>query len=589
MSKEESSRGGLLSKVVRFVRNPTVDWSALDTLAVERESQFSKEALKELMERKRRNDFVRRREFAQLRQLRQRGVQQPQRNEEPAADPSCLSELNSPGERAATLQKIDEIEAQMSQQWWKGAPRPARPDRPLETTGWKASQPPGDTTARAFAPTEAGSLPPVPVESAEVSGPPVVALQPPEAPGAPAAQAPAALPAAQAAFDGTIPHPPAVPAPRPAEGEPEKFVHAPELEEAAIRFAQADFAGAEKALQEALALSQQAEPAVQEEFWLALFDLYRATGQAERFDALAIDFAARFGRSAPLWVSLPEQLGQPGIAGAADGISAAARRSFGWSAPPTFTAALLVALRAALERAAPPWTLNWARLAAIEPEVVPQLTALFSRWAEDRTVQLVFAHAQVLHALLAEKTPSGDRSTPAAWWLLRMACLRLMGRVDEFELVALDYCVTYEVSPPAWEPPHCSCIDGEEPHAADATAQQHESLLPQDMLASGTGTLSLSVPLDAGPVPALSGQIEGDCSALLPPLEAHLRPGEPLVIDCEHLIRTDFAAAGTLLNWAAEQQAKGQQLQFDKLHRLVAILFNVLGINEHAWVVVRKK
>jgi anti-anti-sigma regulatory factor len=62
-----------------------------------------------------------------------------------------------------------------------------------------------------------------------------------------------------------------------------------------------------------------------------------------------------------------------------------------------------------------------------------------------------------------------------------------------------------------------------------------------------------------------------------------------LVIDCEHLIRTDFAAAGTLLNWAAEQQAKGQQLQFDKLHRLVAILFNVLGINEHAWVVVRKK
>lgn len=589
MSKEESSRGGLLSKVVRFVRNPTVDWSALDTLAVERESQFSKEALKELMERKRRNDFVRRREFAQLRQLRQRGMQQPQRNEEHAADPSCLSELNSPGERAATLQKIDEIEAQMSQQWWKGSARAARPVRPMEAADWKTSQPPGDTTVRAFAPTEAVSLPPVPVESSGVSGSPVVALQPPEMPGAPAALAPAALEAAQAAFDGTIPHPPAVPEPRPAEVEPEKFVHAPELEEAAIRFAQADFAGAEKALQEALALSQQAEPAVQEEFWLALFDLYRATGQAERFDALAIDFAARFGRSAPLWVSLPEQLGQPGIAGAADGIGAAAHRSFGWNAPPTFTAASLAALRAALERAAPPWTLNWARLAAIEPEAVPQLTALFSRWAEDRTVQLVFAHAQVLHALLADKTPSGERSTPADWWLLRMACLRLMGRVDEFELVALDYCVTYEVSPPAWEPPHCSCIDGEEPHAADAAAQQHEALLPQGMLAGGAATLSPSASMEADTVPTLSGQIEGDCSALLPPLEAHLRPGEPLVIDCEHLIRTDFAAAGTLLNWAAEQQARGQQLQFDKLHRLVAILFNVLGINEHAWVVVRKK
>lgn len=585
MSKEESSRGGLLSKVVRFVRNPTVDWSALDTLEVERESQFSKEALKELMERKRRNDFVRRREFAQLRQLRQRGVHQPQRNDEPAAEPSCLSELNSPGERAATLQKIDEIEAQMSQQWWKGAARAARPARPMEASDWKTSQPPGDTTVRAFAPTEAVSLPPAPVASAAVSGPPAVAPQPPAEPGAALPPA-AALPATQAALDGALPPPPAVPAPRPAEAEPEKFVHAPELEEAAIRFAQADFAGAENALQEALAQNQQAEPAVQEEFWLALFDLYRATGQAERFDALAIDFAARFGRSAPLWVSLPEQLGQPGAAGAA---GAAVHHSFGWSAPPTFTAASLVALRAALARAEPPWTLNWARLAAIEPEVLPQLTALFNHWAEDRTVQLVFAHAQVLQALLAEKTPSGERSTPADWWLLRMACLRLMGRVDEFELVALDYCVTYEVSPPAWEPPRCSCVDGEGPHVADELAQQPASLFAPSTLADGLGAQSLSVPLDAGPTISLSGQIEGDCSALLPPLEAHLRPGEPLVIDCEQLIRTDFAAAGTLLNWAAEQQAKGRQLQFDKLHRLVAILFNVLGINEHAWVVVRKK
>lgn len=587
MSKGESSREGLLSKVVRFVRNPTVDWSALDTLETERESQFSKEALKELMERKRRNDFVRRREFAQLRQLRQRSVQPLQRNEESAVEPSSyLSDLNSPGERAATLQKIDEIEAQMSQQWWKGSARAARPVRPMEAADWKTSQPPGDTTVRAFAPTEAVSLPPVPVESSEVSGSPVVALQPPEMPGAPAALAPAALEAAQAAFDDTIPHPPVVPEPRPAEVEPEKFVHAPALEEAAIRFAQADFAGAENALQEALAQSRQAEPVVQAEFWLALFDLYRATGQADRFDALAIDFAARFGRSAPLWVSLPEQLGQSDMAG---GAGAAARRNFGWSAPPTLTAASLLALRAALERAEPPWTLNWSRLAAVEEEAVPQLTALFSRWAEDRSAQLVFAHAQALLALLAEKTPSGERSTPPDWWLLRMTFLRLMGRVDEFELVALDYCVTYEVSPPAWEPPRCSCVDGEGPHAVDELAQQPASMFAPSTLADGTGALSLSVPLDGGPVASLSGQIEGDCSALLPSLEAHLRLDEPLVIDCEHLIRTDFAAAGTLLNWAAEQQARGRQLQFDKLHRLVAILFNVLGINEHAWVVVRKK
>ena len=63
MTKEYSAPGGLLSKVVRFVRNPTVNWGELDTIETDRESQYSKQVLKEMLERKRRNDFVRRREF----------------------------------------------------------------------------------------------------------------------------------------------------------------------------------------------------------------------------------------------------------------------------------------------------------------------------------------------------------------------------------------------------------------------------------------------------------------------------------------------------------------------------------------------
>lgn len=75
MSKDESNNDGLLSKVVRFVRNPTVNWNELDNLEAERESQYSKQMLKEMIERKRRNDFVRKREFDHLRKLRQRDTQ----------------------------------------------------------------------------------------------------------------------------------------------------------------------------------------------------------------------------------------------------------------------------------------------------------------------------------------------------------------------------------------------------------------------------------------------------------------------------------------------------------------------------------
>ena len=67
-----NERPGLLSKVAKFVRNPTKDWSELDLPDQPQESAYDKQALKAMIERKRQNDFVRKREFDQLRKLRNR-------------------------------------------------------------------------------------------------------------------------------------------------------------------------------------------------------------------------------------------------------------------------------------------------------------------------------------------------------------------------------------------------------------------------------------------------------------------------------------------------------------------------------------
>src|SRR5512140_1231645 len=114
--KEETT--GLLSKVVKFVKNPTTNWADLDQQETDRESTYSKQMLKEMIERKRRNDFVRKREFDMLRKMRRSEVMA---GHDTSARPSFFqSSLPSrPDDRASTLKKIDEIEAQMSQQWWK--------------------------------------------------------------------------------------------------------------------------------------------------------------------------------------------------------------------------------------------------------------------------------------------------------------------------------------------------------------------------------------------------------------------------------------------------------------------------------------
>jgi hypothetical protein len=578
MSKEETTPGGLLSKVVRFVKNPTVNWTELDSIQDDRESQYSKQMLKEMIERKRRNDFVRRREFDQLRKLRQREVLQGQRVEDAAGRPSFFqSSMASPDERAVTLKKIDEIEAQMSQQWWKskqGADAPTQPGVMPESSTEEGSE---SAYARAYAPTAPGSLP-TPLENK-------AAVQPLFADdsmaigrfGGADAQMNASSPD-EASFS------PAVTATQPAPAfEPEEFVHEPDLEEAAIRFANGDHAGAESGLMDVLAQHQQDAPEHQLEIWMTLFDLYRATGQHDRFDTLAIDFAAQYSRSAPLWFSMPEQLGMAAAVEPAAGAAAGAvRKDFSWNAPPTVAVSSVAALQASLARSASPWTLSWARLTGIDEAAVPLMADQFTLWA-DREGQLIFSGVEKLNALLDAKAQSGDRSTNPEWWRLRMAALRLMGKADEFEMVALDYCVTYEVSPPSWVSPRCGYSDNEGGTSGAAPLAADSDFGPSDL-----GDMSMPAPLDAGPVAQLSGHIDGDATPLLEPFQAFLRPGVPLTIACDKLIRVDFAAAGSVLNWAAEQQSHGHVIQFQNLQRLVAIFFNVIGINEHAWVVPRK-
>ena len=590
MSKEETPpAGGLLSKMVRFVRNPTVQWTELDSLQDDRESQYSKQMLKEMIERKRRNDFVRRREFDQLRKLRQREVLQGHRTEDSSNRPSFFQgSMASPDERAVTLKKIDEIEAQMSQQWWKSKQSGNEAGETMPLT-----MPPGETQpvsgpdtqaaadARAFAPTVPATLAsPLAAASAAPTAPsPVAPLFANDSMalgrfgGVDAALQ--AEPEVHPSFSPTVPGGVA-----PVVVQLERFVHEPDLEEAAIRYANGDHEGAESGLLQVLEQHRQDDPEQQLELWMTLFDLYRATGQQDRFESLAIDFAAQYSRSAPLWFSLPDQLGVQ-VSSSDEAGDAPGRREFSWNAPQRLAVSSVAALQASVERAASPWTLAWSRIAGIDDAAVPLLADLFTRWA-DKQGQFVFSGVDRLETLLEIMTQSGDRTSGTEWWRLRMSALRLMGRPDEFELVALDYCVTFEVSPPSWVAPKCGYSDDNA--SANAQPQANE----RDMLASDFGELTLPPPIDNGPAALLSGVIEGDAVPLLQPLQELVKPGVPLVIACDKLMRIDFAAAGSVLNWAADLQSQGHVVHFQNLHRLIAVFFNVIGINEHAWVIPRK-
>ena len=607
MSKEETA-SGLLSKMVKFVRNPTTSWSELDLAEAEREDSMSKQLLKEMIERKRRNDFVRKREFDMLRKMRKREALAGT-DPDAAGRPSFFqsSMPSKPDDRASTLKKIDEIEAQMSMQWWKNKNgneqgSAARAHAPTQAQGVMdspgvAPKSPGtnDELPRSYSPTVPASL-----QSAALAAPEPLRAAP--APTQAQAQVPlraftpppSAAPVAPAgrllasSFGFASPSSDFSSSKFFAVENGAIFTHDTELEEAAIRFANGDDEGAEAGLLDILGPGGARQD--HSESWLTLFDLYRASEQQDKFELAAIQFVERFNRSAPQWFSMPAMVKMlsPQRVKTGNGPTS------DWICPSIVGIQTVAALTAALSRASMPWCLDWTNLKSIEASAVEPLYQVFTTWAT-QPVQLRFIGDVQLQKVLQSATPSNNRSTAQNCWQLRMQALRVTHSPDDFELAALDFCVTYEVSPPAWESARCEYkpLDstgdtlGSETIIGDVSRDFASSRM---ILAAGDSQLDSQMSaMPPGNVLAveLSGVIQGDAIAVLDKLGHKLQGADIMLISCTKLIRVDFSAAGTLLNWVSARQAENRTVQFSDVNRLVAAFFNVIGITENATVVVR--
>jgi anti-anti-sigma regulatory factor len=572
----KDDRPGLLSKVAKFVRNPTKDWSELDNPDQPQESGYDKQALKAMIERKRQNDFVRKREFDQLRKLRNR-------------DPAAMANMARPSffqssvatdqdGRAVTLKKIDEIEAQMSKQWWKGKQEGGT--RAGDVAVAQISRFSGDSLSQGASqfPTQAPTQSPHHFAPTEAVG--LQAL-----PEGPADFEPTNVPLGHVPAPGRIAHADSSHA---FSGEDQSFSTSelfamevddmstdPELEEAAIRFANGDDTGAEKGLLEALR-GEVLEPEVALSWAAALLDLYRVTHKRPQFDSAVKEFGARFGRMVPVWASLGgDGASSESSQGAFGAASAGSSTEHGviWQSPSMLDARAMEALRDALSSHPTPWHVGWGTLEGIAADAVPLLDALFVSLC-DEPVALRFSGAHNLLERLRALTPSGDRAVDRAWWHVRLNALRSMNLIDEFELAALDYCVTYEVSPPAWVEARCQFEATEAAPAHRGAAAAPTGAIPTQSSA-------------AGDIPELRGEVLGDATQLLGALVKGAQGSGLLVVSCANLVRVDFSAAGSILNWATMRQAEGGQVQFKDVHRLVAAFFSVIGINEHARVIPR--
>lgn len=572
---------GFLAKVARFVANPTTEWSELNSVHGDgADSEYAKSEIKAMIERKRRNDFVRKRELDMLRKIRREGL---------SGQPDALmptSNLDSEGRhnevarpQVAVKDKIDAIEQQMvGESLRRHAPQPER-----SASFFNATTLPAGLAAEAQQQADTdNAISPAVIEAAR-------AWQAPTAPSSDMAW--------QSAATAPLTLPPTSPLSPLAGGTPSDFVnamavdvsevvHDPELDEAVIAFANADFDGCERSLMDLIA--EGASRADHPDTWLVLFDLYRATDQHEKFEHLAVTFAQRFGQSAPQWFSLPRQVAEAAQQSApaatpTPAAPAAAAAVAGWVCPPLLDSEAVARLRSQLLQTPRPWHLDWSALGSIEPQACTELSQLLRAWAKD-AMEMHWSGVEQLQGVLRDATPTGVRDVDPAYWLLRLDVMRLVNRADQFDEVAIDYCVTYEVSPPAWEPTACKVDTHEDGSSTTAAPLSRISEVSTSFVESRLMDEPAQVQVATL---ELSGQLVGDIGRTLEGLDADLGAATVVEIACTRLIRVDFIAAGDLLNWVLARRGERRQIQFEQANRLVALFFGAMGINEHARVRLR--
>jgi hypothetical protein len=596
---DTDAKGGssFFRKVVKFVANPATDWAELDTNTQEeaQQSGYAKSELKAMIERKRRNDFVRKREFDMLRKIRREGL--PADGLAGMIGISDLEDSDQPRSTdiarpdAAVKAKIDEIEQQMEGEQVARRTQPSQPP-----AFYNAPTVQGSLDAPRSAPMDlpfADSPEPAPPAPAAAVA---ASIFPPPSASVPSARAPLAWdPAPAGTMRTPAPAPTAAPvaparaplAPigttdfnNPFAVEVNEIAHDPDLDEAVISFANAEFEAAERAIADLIA--PHGPRANHAETWLVLFDLYRATGRQQPFESLSLDYVQRFGWSSPQWFSIPQLVAsETPLHHKAPG-APRIDSSIGWVAPAALDVDAVSQLRAKTLQLPMPWVLDWSALRSVEPQASSQLSQLMRHWSTQK-IEMRWIGTEQLLGVLAEAAPTGARDADPVYWLLRLEALRLGNRADQFDEVAIDYCVTYEVSPPSWERSLCKV------KMADASGH---TLASRSMVTDiSTGFAESTQVEDSGGVRTatvdLSGQLVGDIGKVLAQLESRLGAATVVSINCTRLIRMDFVAAGDLLNWVLARRSEDRLVHFEDAHRLLALFFNAMGINEHARVKVR--
>ncbi len=328
------------------------------------------------------------------------------------------------------------------------------------------------------------------------------------------------------------------------------------IDETAILFANGQDADAEATLR--TGIDADTLGASLQNGWLMLFELVNQRGDRAAFEQLTMQYALRFENSPPAWVDYAPTV----YDGGAPVLSAAPVVKL----PDVIDAQIVKPLEQlkALAAQHPALTLDASTTRSVDlvgAELVLRVINAFKRSSHELTL---LGAEQLLVALRSAAEPGRRDSSDAAWMLL-LEILRLLNRQMDFEETGIQYCVTFEVSPPSWEPapPNLHTRTGAKAAAGAAVGGDIDPLLWQ-------------------------GVIVGEGEPHFGRLLTAAKNQRGLVIDCYRLRRMAFSAASALLSILMKLQVSGVSVELRQVNPLVGALCHLLGVTMAAQVHLRR-
>jgi anti-anti-sigma regulatory factor len=290
--------------------------------------------------------------------------------------------------------------------------------------------------------------------------------------------------------------------------------------------------------------------------WLSLFDLLQRAGDRQAFEQLALKYVVQFERSAPTW----DDRVRPAAAGA--------RPSGGGYVSVTgkltaATSAQLEPLRNAIAKNTSQARFDLAAITGFD-DAGARLLADVLADARRRQYPLRLQRPDALRRALNAAVKRGRAGGEGAW-LLWLELLQWQNDSAAFDDGAVDYAVTFEVSPPSWEPPALATAPAEA--RSDAAGAANPS---GEALADGT--------IEGGDMLAWSGVVSGAHPEQLARLSEFADGRQTIPVSMAEVERVDFVAAGSIYNAVKTLEEHGKTVQVFGATPIVRAMLLLIGI-----------